>query len=144
MTTIRDFGWWYWAVTAVLLMTGLAGHSIGIWLAILLYAIQLLHVASLTHDLTALPVQVRAAYLAILIAGLWEPLEWIHWMQLAATTARVLAGYCFLSRTLSLAPWNRWQPLTLALVRRTYLSIQTAVPSCGDVFRRMSFERVQG
>jgi hypothetical protein len=105
---------------------------------------QVVHVIGLTHDLAAFPVQVRVAYLAMLLAGLWEPLQWIHWLQLAGTTARVFGGYCFLARTLSLAPWNRWQPLTLALVKRTYFSLQTTVPHCGAVFRRMAFERVHG
>jgi hypothetical protein len=59
-------------------------------------------------------------------------------------TARILAGYCLLARILSLAPWNLRQPLSLALIRRMFLSLQAAVPPCGEVFRRMSLERVQG
>jgi hypothetical protein len=109
-----------------------------------LCAVQIVHVVWLTRDLTAFPVQIRVAYLAMLIAGLGEPLHWIHWMQLAGTTARVLAGYCLLARTLSLAPWNRRQPLSLELITHTFFSFQTAVPPCGEVFRRMSLERVQG
>jgi hypothetical protein len=144
MARIRDLGWWYWAVTAVLLAAGLSGYWIGIWLAIVLCAIQIVHVIGLMHDVTAFPVQVRVTYLTMLIAGLWGPLHWIHWIQFAGTTARVLAGYCLLARTLSLAPWNRWQPLTWTLARRTYLSIRTTLPPCGDVFRRMSLERVRG
>jgi hypothetical protein len=101
-------------------------------------------VSWLTKDIAAFPVQLRLVYLAMLIAGLWGPLQWIHWMQLAGTTARVLIGYCLLARALWLAPWNRWQPLTLTLITRTFLSWQTAVPPCWEVFRRMSLERVQG
>jgi hypothetical protein len=143
MTTIPDFAWWYWFLIVGLLGAGLFGWPAGTFLAMALCVVQIGHVVWLTQDLTALPVQVRVAYLAMLIAGLWGPLQWIHWTQLAATTARVLFGYCLLGRTLSLAPWNRWQPLSLALIRRTFLSLQAAVPSCGDVFRRMSLERVQ-
>jgi hypothetical protein len=40
--------------------------------------------------------------------------------MLAGTTVRVAFDYCLLARTLSLMPWNRRQPLTLALVWRTY------------------------
>ena len=144
MTTMRDPGWWYWLVTVGFLGAGLSGLPQGFFLAILLCLVQVAHVSWLTHDLTAFPVQVRVAYLAMLIAGLWGPLQWIHWMQLAGTAARVLIGYCLLARALSLAPWNRWQPLTVALLKRTFLSWQTAVPPCGEVFRRMSLERVQG
>jgi hypothetical protein len=144
MKTARDLGWWYWVLTGGLLATGLAGWQAGMYLAMALCVVQIGHVTGLTHDVTAFPVQVRMAYLTLLLAGLWEPLAWIHWMQLVGTSARVLVGYCFLARTLSLAPWNRWQPLTLALVRRTYLSMREAVPPCGAVFRHRSLEQVQG
>jgi hypothetical protein len=144
MTTIRDLGWWYWTLTAGLLGAGLFGRPEGIWFAMALCAVQIAHVLWLTRDVSAFPLQVRIAYLAMLIAGLWEPLQWIHWMQLAGTTARVLVGYCLLARTLSLAPWNRWQPLSLPMIKRTFFSWQSAVPPCGEVFRRMSLERVQG
>ena len=144
MTTIHDLAWWYWFLTLGLLGAGLFGWPPGIYLAILLCAVQIGHVVWVTRDLTAFPVQVRVDYLAMLILGLWGPLHWIHWVQLAGTTARVLVGYCFLARTLSLAPWNRRQTVSFALIRRTFLSLQAAVPSCGDVFRRMSLERVQG
>jgi hypothetical protein len=145
MATIYDLGWWYWFLTLCLLGTGIFGWPAGINLAILLCVVQIGHVIWLTRDVTAFPVQVRVAYLAMLVAGLWgESFQWIHWMQLAGTTARVLVGYCLLARTLSLAPWNRRQPVSLALIQRTFLSLQTAVPSCGDVFRRMSLERVHG
>lgn len=144
MMTIHDLSWWYWYLTVGLLGAGLFGCPTGIYLAILLCAVQIGHVIWLTQDLTAFPVQVRITYLTMLITGLWGPLQWIHWMQLAGTTARVLVGYCLLARTLSLAPWNRWQPLSFELVRRTFLSLQTAVAPCGEVFHRMSLERVQG
>ncbi len=144
MKTIHDLGWWYWVLTVGLLSLGLLGWPAGIWFAMTLCMVQLWHVVWLTRDITAFPVQVRVAYLVLLMAGLWEPLQWIHWMQLAGTTARILVGYCLLARTLSLAPWNRWQPLSLDLITRTFLSLQAAVPPCGEVFRRMSLERVHG
>lgn len=142
MRTTHDLSWWYWFLTAILLATGLFVRPEGTLLAMALCAVQIAHVIWLTRDVTAFPVQVRAAYLALLIAGLWEPLQWIHWMQLAGTSARVLIGYCLLARTLSLAPWNRGHALTLALIRGTFFSLQTAVPPCGEVFRRMTLEIV--
>ena len=143
MTTIHDLSWWYWLLTGGLLGAVLFGWLAGIYLAIVLGAVQFVHVLWLTRHFTAFPVQVRVAFLAILIVGLWGPLQWIHWLLLAGITARVLIGYCLLARILSLAPWNLRQPLSLALIRRTFLSLQAAVPPCGDVFRRMSLERVQ-
>ena len=144
MTSIRDLGWWYWLVTVVLLGAGLIVWPVGLTLAMALCAIQIVHVSRLTHDVTAFPVQVRIAYLALLAAGSWEPLHWIHWVQLAGTTARVAVGYCLLARALSLAPWNRTQTLTIDLLKRTFLSFQTTVRPCGEVFRRIALERVHG
>ena len=144
MKHFHDFGWWYWLLTVGLLSLGLLGWPAGIWLAMTLCLIQLAHVVWLTRDITAFPVQVRSAYLGLLFAGLWGPLQWIHWMQFAGTTARILAGYCLLARALSLAPWNRRQPLTSGLLRRTFLSLQTSVPPCGEILRGLSLERVPG
>lgn len=144
MKTSHDLGWWYWFLTVGLLGAGLARWQPGIYLAIALCVVQIVHVMGLTRDHSAFPVQVRIAYLGLLVVGLWGPLTWIHWMQLLGTSVRVLIGYCFLARTLSLAPGNRWQPLTLALVRRTYLSLQQTVPTCGEAFQRLWLERVHG
>lgn len=143
MNSIHDISWWYWVMTVGLLGAGLFGWPAGIWLAMALCVVQIGHVVRLTRDVTAFPVQVRATYFGLLLAGLWGPLLWIHWIQFAGTSARVLAGYCLLARALSLAPWNRRQPLTSGLLRRTFLALQTAVPPCGEVFRGLSLERVQ-
>lgn len=143
MRRIHDLGWWYWFLTASLLASGLLVWPAGIYLALALCAVQLAHVLLITGDVTSFPVQVRAAYVLMLLAGfLWGPLRWIHWMLLAGTSARLVIGYCLLARTLSLAPWNRRLPLTGSLIARTFFSIQTALPSCGEVFRRISLERV--
>lgn len=142
MNRIQDIGWWYWLATVALLGIGLLGWSPGIWLAMALCLIQIAHVFRLVRNVTAFPLQVRVAYVMLLAAGLWAPLQWIHLIQLVGTTARVLVGYCLLARTLSLAPWNRRQPLTWSMLRRTFFSPQTAAPPCGAIFDRLSMERV--
>lgn len=144
MTMIRDLAWWYWSATVICLGAGLFGWPWGIALAVALTGLQIGHALWLTGNPAAFGVQVRAVYVVMLVAGLWGPMRWLHWMQLIGTTARVLIGYCLLARALALAPWNRWQPLSLALVRRTFLSLQSPLPPCGELFRRMSLERVQG
>jgi hypothetical protein len=57
---------------------------------------------------------------SLLVIGLWPPLGLIHWIQLVGTTAMVWFGYCFLARCLSLLLFNRTEPLTGALVARTF------------------------
>ena len=118
----NDIKWWYWLATAILLVGAVAGVSAAILAAIALTAVQLIHFATRERALAAFPVQVRAAYLALLVAGLYPPLGFIHWVQLVGTWAMVLVGYCPLARALSLLPWNRRQPLSADLVRRTFLS----------------------
>lgn len=122
MIEYRDTGWQYWAVTAALLGVGLFTGLPGVEAAAGLCAIQTLHYAALERRVTAFPVQVRLAYLALLLAGFWSPLAWVHWVQLVGTTARVTVGYCLLARIMSLMPWNRREPLSRALVTRTFVS----------------------
>lgn len=144
MATTRDLGWWYWLVSMGLLGANLLGWTTGVYLAMALCAIQIVHAIWLTREVTAFPVQVRVAYLGLLAVGLWGPLQWIHWVQLVGTSARVFVGYCFLARVLSLASWNRRQSLSWELLVRTFFSPQSREPSCGQVFQQFQLERGQG
>lgn len=138
MVTARDLGWWYWLMTVGFLTAGLMGWSMA------LCAVQITHVIWLTRDAASFSVQVRVAYLGLLLAGLWPPLWWVHWVQLVGTSARVTVGYCFLARVLSLLSWNRRQPLSWDLLARTFFSGQTTMPSCGTVFQQAWLEWVHG
>lgn len=126
----RDIGWWYWLMTLPMLTAGLSGWSWGFAAAMVLCVIQVIHFAWRDSSFTAFPVQVRAAYLILLILGQWTPLHWILWVQLVGTSVRVLVGYCLLARTLSLLPWNRFEPWSMALLGRTYFSLRG--PSCSS------------
>ncbi|MGD9725566.1 MAG: hypothetical protein AB7G68_11565 [Nitrospiraceae bacterium] len=139
-TTTNDLAWWYWMLTVGLLGVGVTGWPWGVPLAMGLCAIQILHFRTRTGSLTSFPVQVRMTYMLLLALGLWPPLQWIHFVQVIGTSARVLVGYCLLARALSLAPWNRVEPLSAALVRNTFLSMQPAIAPCGSVLRRPTFE----
>ena len=139
-TTTNDLAWWYWMLTVGLLGVGVTGWPWGVPLAMGLCAIQILHFRTRTGSLTSFPVQVRMTYMLLLALGLWPPFQWIHFVQVIGTSARVLVGYCLLVRALSLAPWNRVEPLSAALVRNTFLSMQPAIAPCGSVLRRPSFE----
>jgi hypothetical protein len=126
--TRPDLAWRYWLATVVLLGIGLSGWSIGLYLAIALCSVQVIHFAVRGSSLTTLPVQLRVADLGMLLAGLWAPWEFIHWIQLGGTSARVLAGYCLLARNLSLLSWNRREPVSWSLLHRTFFS--THVEEC--------------
>jgi hypothetical protein len=118
----RDIGWWYWLVTDLALVWALTGAPYGFVPVIALNVVQVAHYLWRERDFAAFPVQVRVAYLGLLLLGLWGPLRFVYWIQLAGTTAMVCFDYCPLARVLSLMPWNRGEPLSVALVRRTVLA----------------------
>jgi hypothetical protein len=130
----RSTSWGYWVGTAVLLAAALAGIPGALPAVLVLCGIQVLHFRVSEGSFRAFPVQVRLGYLALLLAGLWEPLRFLHWIQLAGTTAFVVTGYCLLARVLSLLPWNRSEPLSPAMVRETFL----APPVRGNVRQGLS------
>ncbi|MFQ5937571.1 MAG: hypothetical protein ACE5LB_14305 [Acidiferrobacterales bacterium] len=83
------------------------------------------------RSLSAFSVQLRIAYLGLLVLALWPPLQIVYWIQLIGTSAMVLFDYCLLARVLSLLPWNPVELVSLGLLRRTFLS----PPFKGNVLR---------
>ena len=122
MILYRDISWWYWAASEVLLVAGLAGVAGAFPLVVVLALVQVIHFRTREGSFAAFPVQVRLAYAAIVITAPWPPLNWVYWLPAIGTMAQVTVGYCPLARTLSLLSWNRTDPLTWELMRRTFLS----------------------
>jgi hypothetical protein len=122
MNRFRQMDWWYWLVTDGLLIGHLAGWRWGADPVIALTVIQAVHYRYRERRIAAFPVQVRLGYLLLLVLGTIPPLGFIHWIQLAGTTAVVTVGYCPLARILALMPWNRRRPLTATLVWKTLVS----------------------
>lgn len=122
MILCREISWWYWAVTAVLLIVGLAGWFEAFYVATGLSIVQVIHFRLRASSFAAFPVQVRVAYTAMLLIALWGPMNWLFWVPAIGTPAQVLFGYCTLARCLSLLPWNRREPLSWGLVWRTFVS----------------------
>lgn len=118
----RNLTWWFWLATDFALANYLFVDRELIKAAIALAAVQVPIFARRGGGLASFPAQVRLAYLALLIIGLWPPLRIVHWIQLVGTTAMVLTGYCFLARCLSLLPFNRTEPMTGRLLLDTFFS----------------------
>jgi hypothetical protein len=114
--------WWVWTATASLLAIGLSGHPDAFLGAIALSAVQTVFFIIRDCNLAAYPVQIRVAYTALLVASFLPPLRWLYWVPMVGTFALVLVGYCLMARLLSLMRWNRREPLTFDLVRRTLLT----------------------
>ena len=92
-------------------------------LAIGLTIFQLIHFIIREKSITAFPIQVRFWYLMLLIVALPQPLQLIYWIPTIGTWAQIIFGYCTMARCVSLFPWNRSEPFSIALLRKTFLSI---------------------
>ena len=118
----KEITWWVWLVTVALLAIGVAGHTAGFVAAVALSFAQTAYFGWKLRSLRAYPVQIRLAYALCLVAYFAPPLRGMYWVPLIGTTALLVYGYCLMARMLSLFPWNRSQPVTLELVRRTFLT----------------------
>lgn len=114
--------WRYWVLTVVLLYVGVGGYEPAFLAAIALSCVQVVHFQMREGSVAAFPVQVRIGFLLWLVIAQVPSLQWLYWVPVLGTTASVLFDYCPLARALSLAPWNRREPLSRALIKRTVLS----------------------
>lgn len=122
MTLKMDLIWWYWAITDVFLIAGVLGIPYGIEAAIIFNVVQVVHFYIRTPAINAFPVQVRLAYLGLLLVALYPPLYFLYFLIILGTSAMVLFDYCFLARFMSLMPWNHSQPFSWQLIRHTFFS----------------------
>ncbi len=117
--------WSYILATEAAVLAGFLVDSAWFYAAIGLCAVQILHFGVEDKNFFSFSCQVRYAMVLIFLAGLWEPLRWIYWLPAAGMAARLTVNYCLMARLLSLAPWNRREPLTGGLVRKTLFSPPT-------------------
>ena len=126
----------YWAVTTILLAGMVTGCSYCLPAVIGLNIIQVIHFIYREKSLQAFPVQVRVAYLGLLFLAQAPFMFWIFWWQLIGTAAMVLFQYCFLARVMSLMPWNKNEPYSMELVKRTFFS----APVSGNILQGLPAE----
>lgn len=117
---LNDYTWWLWFVTATCLILGLLVTPAGIWAAIGLTVIQTVVFLAKERSFKAFPVQLRVAYLVLLLICLWPPLTVLYWVPALGTYALCFFGYCLMARCLSLLPWNRTSPLTIRSLWETF------------------------
>ena len=122
MINYKELSWCYWLVTACLLSAGVTGYTFAFLLAIGLTVFQLIHFAIRERSVTAFPVQVRFWYLMLLLVALPEPMHLIYWIPTVGTWAQLIFGYCTMARCVSLFPWNRSEPFSVALLMKTFFS----------------------
>jgi len=118
----QDWTWWVWLVSACLLLVGLMGMPKAFPATLLLSIAQFILFLARERAFKAFPVQLRLAYTLLLTICLLPPMRWLYWLPAVGTSALVIFGYCLMARMLSLLAWNRAEPITIDLLRRTFLS----------------------
>jgi hypothetical protein len=119
---LNDWVWWAWTFTTVLLVAGLCGYDSALAGATAVTAAHGLIVLARDRSLVAYSVQLRAAYVLLLLICYLPNTLWLYWLIAAGTLALNVFGYCFLTRVLSLLPWNSREAYTLDRLRRTFFS----------------------
>lgn len=122
MLEYKKVTWWYWLVCSILLTAGLIGYPDAFYFLIVLCFIQVVHFGVEDKSMISFTVQMRLAILGIVLLCYWEPLRILYWIPFLGLWANVLFGYCFLARVMALMPWNRKEPFTADLVKRTIFS----------------------
>ena len=119
---LDDWTWWAWMITAVLLLAGLLWSSVCFLLAIGLTVVQAVVLLLRDRSVRAFSVQLRIAYLLLLLLCYIPEMRWLYWLPTVGTFVLVIFGYCLMARMLSLLPWNSSEPYSMDRLRRTFFS----------------------
>ena len=119
---LNDWVWWAWTLTTVLLVAGLSGYDKALIGATAVTVAHGLIVLARDRSPFAYSVQLRAAYVLLLLICFLPHTGWLYWLIATGTLALNVFGYCFLTRVLSLLPWNSREAFTLDRLRRTFFS----------------------
>jgi hypothetical protein len=119
---LTDWTWWAWTITTVLLIVGLCGFNPAFVVAMAVTAGQGIILLVRDRSPAAFSVQIRAAYLLLMLISYPSPMRWFYWLLLLGTIALIVFGYCTMARLLSLLPWNSREACTLDRLRRTFFS----------------------
>jgi len=114
--------WVYWVITDLLLIVGVLIEPQALIWAIIFNVIQVIHFYWLTPKILNFAVQVRLAYLLLLLLAMYPPLYFIFYLQIIGTTAMIVFNYCFLARFMSLMPWNKSQAYSIESFINTFFS----------------------
>jgi len=103
---LKSLEWWYWLITLVAMITGLAGIIEGFYVVIFVSIIQFIHFM-ISRGFTAFPTQVRFVYGICVIAALFDTTLIFYWVLLFGTVMVTLFDTCFIARVLIFMPWNK-------------------------------------
>ena len=107
----KSLEWWFWLVTLIAMITGLAGSIEGFYIVIVVSVVQFIYFAS-SKGMIAFPTQVRLVYGIFTIIALFDPTRIFYWALLVGTIMVTLFNRCIIARVLIMMPWNKNEKLT--------------------------------
>ena len=102
----KSYEWWYWFITLIGIIAGLAGIVEGFYMVIFVSVVQFIHF-TISRGFAAFPTQVRFVYGIFVIIALFDPTRIFYWILLIGTVMVTLFNKCSIARILILMPWNK-------------------------------------
>jgi len=104
----KEIEWWFWTVTLPFIIFALIGWIPSFYIVMAISFIQILYFSQKEGGLIAFPTQVRIAYFAFTLFGLWTATRFpIYIVLLIGTVMVIFTGSCFIALVLKLMPWNK-------------------------------------
>ena len=105
---LKSGEWWFWTVTLVLIIAAVAGWTPGYAAVMLVSALQVVVFAIRSGSPVSFPSQVRIAYFAYTLLGLWEAGRvYCYALLIVGTAMVVFFDRCGIALVLKLMPWNK-------------------------------------
>ena len=109
-----DVRWWFWAVTLLFIAVALAGWEPGFAVVIAVSAAQVIFFLVQEGSPSAFPTQIRIAYFAFTLFGLWPQARWgVYLLLFFGTVMVTFFGRCAIALALKNMPWNRGRAVRL-------------------------------
>ncbi len=104
----KEVEWWFWVVTLAFILFALIGWIPGYYIVMAISLIQIFYFVQREGSLVAFPTQVRIAYFAFTLLGLWVAVRFPFYIVLLIGTVMVtFTGRCFIALVLKILPWNK-------------------------------------
>ncbi len=104
----QDLRWWIWLVTLIVIAAALAGWTAGYYLVISISLVHALFFLEETKQVGDFETQLRLAYFAIALFGLWPGVRSVVFPLLLAETLMItFFDRSFIARGLMRMPWNQ-------------------------------------
>ena len=105
---LKSIEWWFWTVTLGLIIAAVAGWTPGYAAVMLVSFLQIPYIAVRSRGVLSFPSQVRIAYFAYTLLGLWEAGRFYCYALLIMGTAMVVFfDRCGIALVLKQMPWNK-------------------------------------